>query len=361
MSRITVGPMTAFIGIGLLGVGLMSMVLPYGVLGGTMSHDNPWAPLTMTGVALPAYATPMVAMSQLGSMFQHGNSVGAAFILLCFGAGMNLGLLAWMWWHYGWKKLGIWFGIMLLIVIGISYGVEGPLYPKAIEASDHSHAFDRYCSPYRFGTVPTGGFPADIIRRLKLETQTHELFGIAALGFLATCGGLLRFFDPDKKLDQWLNEVPPTKKDHGRFDIILPAPRDWSMRSRWDNCSKYRRPVFCVLPRAPKKHLKNSVWHPSSPQVAAISGNSELCLHWIPMCEGWNKRLIVGIYLRNWTVDKDLLAASKHFATELEALEHMFQHRSFPSAVRRQALAVETARRDLAEALRRTGMIDSSQ
>jgi hypothetical protein len=109
------------------------MVLPFGILGGTMSHDNPWAPLTMTGVALPAYATPMVAMSQLGSMFQHGNSVGAAFILLCFGAGMNLGLLAWMWWHYGWKKLGIWFGIMLLIVIGISYGVEGPLYPKAIE------------------------------------------------------------------------------------------------------------------------------------------------------------------------------------------------------------------------------------
>jgi len=96
-------------------------------------------------------------------------------------------------------------------------------------------------------------------------------------------------------------------------------------------------------------------------QVAAISGNSELCLHWIPMCEGWNKRLIVGIYLRNWTVDEGLLAVSKQFATELEALEHMFQHRSFPSAVRRQALAVETARRDLAEALRRTGMIDSSQ
>ena len=78
MGRITVGPMTAFIGIGLLGVGLMSMVLPYGILGGTMSHDNPWAPLTMTGVALPAYATPMVAMSQLGSMFQHGNSVGSS-------------------------------------------------------------------------------------------------------------------------------------------------------------------------------------------------------------------------------------------------------------------------------------------
>ena len=105
MARISVGPMTAFIGVGLLGVGIMSVVLPHGVLSGLMGHNNPWAPLVMTGVALPAYATPMVAMSQLGSMFQHGNSIGAAFILLCFGAGMNLGLIAWMWWHYGWKKL----------------------------------------------------------------------------------------------------------------------------------------------------------------------------------------------------------------------------------------------------------------
>ena len=79
------------------------------------------------------------------------------------------------------------------------------------------------------------------------------------------------------------------------------------------------------------------------------------------MCEEWNKRLIVGIYLRNWTVDENLLGVSKKFATELEALEHMFQHRSFPSAVRRQALAVENVKRDLAEALRKAGMIDSSQ
>jgi hypothetical protein len=31
-------------------------------------------------------------------------------------------------------------------------------------------------------------------------------------------------FRPNKKLDNWLNEVPPTKAAHGRFDIILPAP-----------------------------------------------------------------------------------------------------------------------------------------
>jgi hypothetical protein len=45
------------------------------------------------------------------------------------------------------------------------------------------------------------------------------------------------------------------------------------------------------------------------------------------MCEGWNKRLIVGIYLRKWEVPDDILARSKEYEDELEELEHMFQHR----------------------------------
>ena len=66
-----------------------------------MEHKNPYAPLAMAGVAIPAYATPLVAMSQLGSMFQHANSVGAAFVLLTLGAGINLGLIAWVFRNYG--------------------------------------------------------------------------------------------------------------------------------------------------------------------------------------------------------------------------------------------------------------------
>jgi hypothetical protein len=57
----------------------------------TFNYDNPLAPLYMTGMAIPVYATPMLAMSQLGMMFQHANSIGAAFVLLVLGAGMNLG------------------------------------------------------------------------------------------------------------------------------------------------------------------------------------------------------------------------------------------------------------------------------
>jgi hypothetical protein len=95
-AREIAGPSLLFIAVGVLGVVALSCILPHASLQRTMSHENPWAPLLMAAIAVPAYATPMLAMSQLGSMFQHGNSVGAAFTLLTLGAGTNLGLVLWM-------------------------------------------------------------------------------------------------------------------------------------------------------------------------------------------------------------------------------------------------------------------------
>jgi hypothetical protein len=51
----------------------------------------------MAAVGTPAFLTPTDAMTQIGSMFDHGNSVGAALVLLAVGAGLNLGLVAWAW------------------------------------------------------------------------------------------------------------------------------------------------------------------------------------------------------------------------------------------------------------------------
>ena len=55
----------------------------------------------MTLVAIPIYATPMLAMSQLGMMFAHGNSPGAAFSLLILGTGVNFATLLWIARNYG--------------------------------------------------------------------------------------------------------------------------------------------------------------------------------------------------------------------------------------------------------------------
>ncbi|MCA9204644.1 MAG: hypothetical protein KDA59_16435 [Planctomycetales bacterium] len=50
-------------------------------------NDSYEAPMFMSAMAVPAYAAPMTAMVQLASMFQHVNSVGAAFALLALALG----------------------------------------------------------------------------------------------------------------------------------------------------------------------------------------------------------------------------------------------------------------------------------
>lgn len=348
MGRIMVGPMISFIAIGLIGVGMMAIVMPHGSLHAAMGHNNPWAPIAMTGVALPAYATPMVAMGQLGSMFQHGNSVGAAFILLCFGAGMNLGLLAWMWWHYGWRKLGVWLGLMLLVVIGISYGIERPLYPKSIEPVAHTHAFDRYCAPFIAGLTPTNGFPAEISKRIWLETKPHEWFGLMAVASLATFGILLRLCDPNRRIDAWLARQPEKSIVSLQYDMRIPTPV-LGICGLLAIVAVSLAGCFAYYPE-PREALEELKVATTESTVAALSGKEEHCLHWIPICESWNKRLVVGTYLRQWQVSEHLLQLSQRLEQTIEVLEHMVEDGHSAVEIRRQAVAVSKARTALTQA-----------
>ncbi|MGE3779884.1 MAG: permease, partial [Pirellulaceae bacterium] len=152
-ARELISPSLIYILVGLLGVAALSVVLPFGSLQTAAEHDDIWAPLFMALVAIPAYATPMTAMVQLASMFQHGNSVGAAFALLALGAGANLGLVTWTIRSYGFSRGLVWFGILVAVVIALSYGVDQPLYPHGVEPAGHTHAFDIYCCPFPDGTT----------------------------------------------------------------------------------------------------------------------------------------------------------------------------------------------------------------
>ena len=137
-----------FLWIGLIGAAALSVLLPMGYLQEAAEPDDPWAPLFMTLVATPAYTTPMAAMVQLASMFEHGNSVGAAFALLTLGAGVNLGLIAWMIQAYGMRRTAVGFSLLWMLVIVLAYAVDKPLYPHGVDPPGHTHAFDAYCCPF---------------------------------------------------------------------------------------------------------------------------------------------------------------------------------------------------------------------
>ena len=158
-----------------------------------MEHKNPYAPLAMAAVAIPAYATPLVAMSQLGSMFQHANSVGAAFVLLTLGAGINLGLIAWVSRNYGLARGLAWLAILLTVVLALAYAVENPLHPSEIQPPGHTHAFDIYCRPFEPGS---SDLPGTVLAKIKEDLHPFERVSLTVLARWPLLGLALRMTGP---------------------------------------------------------------------------------------------------------------------------------------------------------------------
>jgi hypothetical protein len=85
---------------------------------------------------------------------------------------------------------------------------------------------------------------------------------------------------------------------------------------------------------------------------AAISGNREHAMHWIPVCESWNRRLVVGTYLRRWKVSDYHLTKARLLQDRLEELEHAVEDGDDPEDVREHALAASRAFMLLSQAYR---------
>lgn len=299
----------------LAGVGLLSAFLPIGSLQSDMGHDNPMAPLIMTAVALPAYASPMTAMGQLGSMFQHGNSIGAAFILLTFGAGMNLGLFFWMMRNHGLRPTCLWIGILLTVVLILSYSIERPLYPKDAEPANHTHAFDIYCQPFEKGSV---GLPLTVWQKLRQDTQPHERVALQVVGFLLITGLLLNLMDPSHKFEQWLSRE--TTGSGSRLNSRVPGPV-LGMVALVTIIVLSIVGCFAYYPNE-RECLEEMRIARVEAFTGAISGNHNQVARWIPVCEDWLRRLQVGMYLRTGTLSDYHRARARVLQQYLELVEH---------------------------------------
>jgi uncharacterized membrane protein YraQ (UPF0718 family) len=317
-AREVVGPSLGYILFALLGVVLLSAVLPPGSLQATMNHENPYAPLAMTAVAIPAYATPMVAMSQLGSMFQHANSVGAAFVLLTLGAGINLGLIAWVCRSYGVARGLAWLTILLTVVIGLAYVIEDPLFPREIEPAGHTHAFDIYCRPFEIGLA---NLAPSVVAKLKEDFHPFERVSLTVLAFLASTGLALRLLDRRWHVEDWLERSQERPgRTASRFDIAVPAPVLGGIALAGlislsvIGCYAYypaAREVFDEM-----HILRGEVLS------AAISGNKKHAGHFIPVWDDWTRRLQVGVFLREGSLSPYRRIKAKVFRDRLEFLKH---------------------------------------
>ncbi|MBL8808922.1 MAG: permease [Planctomycetaceae bacterium] len=316
MGRELAGPSAAYILLGLCGVAMLGVVLPPNSLQHTFNFDNPLAPLWMTGLSIPVYATPMLAMSQLGMMFQHANSIGAAFVLLILGAGMNIGNLAWMIKEYGLRRSTVFLGLLLGVVLGLAYSVDKPLFPRDIEPANHTHAFDIYCRPFSGGEP---GMIAAFTSRVERDIEPWQWRPLWFLMILAGGSVVLQLADRTRRVEQWC-ESGPEISAAGNRDIVIPGPVLGALAllglvvlSTVGCFTYYPAPEDCLTAMEDARIGALS---------SALAMNHSETKYWAERYDDWTRKLEVGAWLRHWELSDYHRWKTRLVREKLEVLEH---------------------------------------
>lgn len=306
-------PSMVFILIGIAGSVIISLIMPHGAMSTMLERENGLAPLMVAGISIPIYSTPLLAMSQIGSMFQHGNSIGAAFSLLIFGAGVNLGLFACFLRMYTPKQLFGFLGLLFVIGVGLAYLVSEPLFPEGVEVAGHTHAFDVYTNPF----LPTA---TDLPRQTQLEISkhwgNHEFGGSVILAGMFLLGALFFALDRWTGINAWLTKENPSSN----LDRELPT-------SVVATCSIVGLLAMSVVgcyvyyPAKTQTLAEMRIFNAET-VVSARSGNWEGALKWIAFQEDLARRLEIGTFIRSGTLSEFRRTKARIFREDLERLKH---------------------------------------
>ncbi len=316
-AREATGPMLLYLLIGMLGTGLLAVIFPFTALQSLMKYPDPAAPVEMLGIAIPAYNPPMRAMMQIGQMFDHGNSVGAALVLLVFGAGANLGFFAWTWANYGFTRMLGWFALAVAIVLLCAYAVN-PWFPPAY-IEDHTHGFDDFVAPFPESTSDPA---SQIWLRIqdRFDHNPHEIVGCLGLLCLFALGLGLRALDRVWSIDAWL------EKRSGREDAEAPfwnrALPNWLLTLVALGGLAIFSVIGCYLYYPDPKTVFEDIAVVKSYVLSSLVNNREeqLLMKEARRWDDLSRRLEVGIYLRTFKVDEEVHQLAEEFREELEAV-----------------------------------------
>ena len=308
-----IGPTLTYIVIGILASVSLAVLLPHGYLQHAVNRDQPFAPIVVAAVATPIYSTPLLAMSQIGGMFQHGNSIGAAFSLLILGAGVNIGLLAWFGRTYGIKRFVMFFLLLVTTTVGLAYLVDKPLYPKGVEPEGHTHAFDVYTNPF---PGRQNGIASLTQTRITEFWAANELGGTYLLGMLVITGLIFKVGFKRATLERWYQKAD---EKESKLNIVVPS---WIL-----GATVVTGLVFASV-------AGTYLYYPAPddilPDLRAVNVNAVLSARtkqwqaaekWIAFCDNLSRRVEVGVYLRNGSVSEFKTGKARVYRDRLEDLK----------------------------------------
>lgn len=334
-ARYAAGPSLLYCLIALLGTVILNFIFARGSLGNSFAHQDPTSPLLMLGIAPLAYATPLTVMMQIGSMFVHGNSVGAAYTLLAMGAGINLGMIAWAWRTYGAKETIGFLTVFAVVVTCIAYAIEGPLYSGGDIEKPHTHAFDIYSCPFHAGSVTI----ADFQRKLGDAFEIYQSVSFVFIVVLGLFGIALKLKDQTRKIDSYLETSVTNEKS---MDFHIPGPILGAIALvglviiSGLGCYVYYPP--------PAETMEDMAMVKANYFVAISTKDAAEAVKEIEVYDNLTRKLQVGHFLRNWELDEYQQTKAKVLRGRLEELKDLVEEGNFEEA-REMSLRVSSAHR----------------
>jgi hypothetical protein len=224
-SREWIGPNFPYYVLGLVGSAILAALIPFGYLQPTMKHSDWASPYLMLILALPIYSSPLPGMMKIGLMFDHGNSVAAAFLLFILGIGTNLGLLAWLLRTSPPLRFLGWFAAWVAMVLTLALVAEPLLYDQRKAELDHTHAFDDYANPFPAGTDDWLILLESARKKLAERFEPMEQFAVGTLLLFTLIGWPLRRPERASALERWLTvQPPPTQGPTPWWNRPIPGP-----------------------------------------------------------------------------------------------------------------------------------------
>lgn len=316
----------AFYGLGLVGSAALAAAIPFGYLQHTMKHSDASSPLLMAALAVPLFTSPLPGMMKIGLMFEHGNSLAAAFVLFALGIGTSLGTLAWLGTDFRWRRVLPWFAAYVLAILALGYAAEPVLYDTRKPEIDHTHAFDDYSCPFQ----PGAGWSETLgMANGKLEEKLGPLErpAVYALGGLVLLGTLLRL-DRRGRFEGWLVKAPEAAA--GRWDVAVPGPVLGAVS---------------ILGLIAFSVVGAYLYYPDREQcvgqmealradtfVAVNGGKKDEAIRHLEMWDLLVRKLEVGQYLRTFGVAKEQSKACEDLREELEEVRDHLLAGDVPAA-----------------------------
>lgn len=330
------GPALLFIVIGMLSSAIVATLLPFGYLQGGLEQTNLLAPVKVSAIATPIYTTPLLAMSQIGGMFQHGNSIGAAFSLLILGAGINLGLVVCYAKLLGVRRILLFLTLLVGTTLALAYTISEPLYPEGVEYAGHSHAFDVYSNPFNSAQSK----PAEVAGRKAAEFWLeNELGGTYLLVGLIFLGVVFRSIRKMAGLEAWY-QIANTNA--GKYDKALPG---WVLAATMMLLLVGISIGSCYIYYPGPKEVLAGMDNVNTECVLSSRNKKwEAAEHWIRVSDDFSRRLEIGVYLRHGPVDEFQSTTAQLYREKLDELKHSVDDQD-SSRIVEQAIAVQDAYR----------------